>query len=37
MHMTRDQAFWRIVSIGGAAMFVLGFIGADLLAAAALG
>ena len=34
MHMTREQAFWRILSIGAAAMLALGFIGADLLAAA---
>jgi hypothetical protein len=34
MHMTREQAFWRILSMGAAVMFALGFFGADLLAAA---
>lgn len=34
MRMTREQAFWRILSLGAAAMLALGFIGADLLAAA---
>lgn len=36
--MPRQQAFWRILLIGAGAMFALGFVGADLLtAAAALG
>jgi hypothetical protein len=34
MYTTRQQAFWRILWIGAAAMFVLGFAGADLMAAA---
>jgi hypothetical protein len=34
MHKTREQAFWRILCKGAAAMFALGFVGADLMAAA---
>jgi hypothetical protein len=34
MHKTREQAFWRILWMGAAVMFALGFVGADLMAAA---
>ncbi len=32
--MMREQAFWRILSIGVGAMFARGFLGADPMAAA---
>jgi hypothetical protein len=34
MNKTREQAFWHVLLIGFAAMFALGFVGADLMAAA---